>query len=59
MDKDFPKNKEVPLLGNNCKKQAEKIGERFIGINRRYKLETDNQGFKEKRVLELGRKRVK
>jgi len=33
----------VPLLGNNCKKQAEKIGERF----------------KEKRVLELGRKRVK
>ena len=53
------KQERLYLLGNNCKKKAEEIGERFIEYNQKYKLEIDNQGFKEKRVLELGRKRVR
>jgi len=53
------KQDRLYLLGNNRKKQAEEIGERFIEYNQRYKLEIDNQGFKEKRVVELGKKKVK
>ena len=53
------KQDRLYLLGNNRKKRAEEIGEKFIEYNQRYKLEIDNQGFKEKRVVELGKKRVK
>lgn len=53
------KQERLYLLGDNCKKKAEEIGERFIEYSQKYKLEIDNQGFKEKRVLELGRKRVR
>ncbi|OQX80188.1 MAG: hypothetical protein B6D56_05545 [Candidatus Omnitrophica bacterium 4484_70.1] len=53
------KQDRLYLLGNNRKKQAEEIGERFIEYNQRYKLEIDNQGFKEKRVVELGKKKIK
>ena len=53
------KQERLYLLGNNRKKKAEDIAERFIEYNQRYKLEIDNQGFKEKRVVELGKKKVK
>lgn len=53
------KGDRLMLLGNNRKKPAEDIVAKNTEYTHKYKLEIDNQGCKEKREVELGRKKVR
>ena len=53
------KGDRLMILGNNRRMKALDIAVETIEYNQKYKLEIDNQGFKEKRVVELGRKRIR
>jgi len=52
------KQERLYILGNNRKKKAYDIAERFIEYNQQYKLEIDNQGFKEKSKVSRDKARV-
>jgi len=53
------KGDRLMVLGNNRQKSAEEIAVDNIEYNQKYKVEIDNEGFKEKKEVELGIKRVR
>ena len=53
------KDQRLMLLGNNRKRKIEEIVDKYIDYTHKYKVEIDNQGSKEKKEVELGKKKVK
>lgn len=53
------KGDRLMLLGNNRQKPAEDIAAANIEYNKKYKVEIGNEGFKEKKEVELGTKYVR
>lgn len=53
------RGERLMTLRNNRHKIAEEIAKRNIDYTYKYKVEIDNQGFREEKEIELGRKKVK
>lgn len=53
------KGDRLLALGNNRLKKVEDIANRYVEYTHKYKVEIDSQGFKEKKEIEIGKKKVR